>query len=125
MNPRDSKKPEGKKDTTAPKAKKGRVINRGHNPSRTYFSNAATMASVDKGSHNPHHRGDAGWGVAKREPRFAIFRYEYGTDKNGTKKLMLLAVLRDAVVSRKQQEAFQVDSDGRSARAAEAPKEGK
>jgi hypothetical protein len=107
-------KPEGKKQKAAPiRQKRGKVINRGHNPQRdkTYFTNASGGASVTRDSHNPHSRGDAGWGIQRRSPTHAVFRRQY-TEVNGVRKLVTLAVPVGQRVSHTMRVAMGLDEDG-------------
>lgn len=130
MPPRQNNKPEGKKkEPVAPsRARKGKVHNRGSNPARTFFTNHTTGASVDKSyDGRTVSRGrDAGYGVARRDGEFAVFRREY-VEVDSVFQWRVLAIRRNAVATQKQQAIFKVDAYGRrsydESKAPKAPQE--
>jgi hypothetical protein len=114
-------RPEGKKkkEEAAPRReKRGKMINRGANPSRTYFSNHGTMACIDKGTEPTlggpapsSYRRDAGWGVAKKDPKFRIFRREY-VMIDGVRQLATIAVPVGEAPSLSLQRRHSIDEFG-------------
>jgi len=111
------KAPEGKKNKDAPapsRVNRGLVHHRGANPARTYFTNHTTGACVDKGSYGGRQVGygrDAGWGIARKDAKFAVFRRVY-IEVDGVLALHTLAILRGRYATVRQQQQFGVDQKG-------------